>query len=138
MQKYELPYASKWYENTPETVMENDKIKILSEFLIHTDLEIKARRPDSLAVDKTPMDGLIIGIAIPGDKRKIERGEREHSESSGFEARTPELVVAGAFVVVTSNSETWTERTDVKIRAGLMQKAALPETARILRKVLEA
>ena len=44
--KNELHHELKWYEHEPDSVMENDKCKILLDFTIQTDHIIQARRPD--------------------------------------------------------------------------------------------
>ena len=49
--------------------MENDNIKILWDFNIHTDRVIEARRPDIVVVDKRNSEAVIIDIAVPGDLR---------------------------------------------------------------------
>ena len=46
-------------------------------------------------------------------------------------------VVVGALGVVRKRLDTWLDKLGITIRTGLLQKKALLETARILRKVLE-
>ena len=43
--------GSKWYEHEPESVLENEDYKILSDSSIQTDV-IEAQRPDLVVVDK--------------------------------------------------------------------------------------
>ena len=43
--------GDKWYEQEPESVLENEDYKILWDFSIHTDHVIEARRPDLVVVD---------------------------------------------------------------------------------------
>ena len=47
-----LDYVEKWYAHEPESVMENEKCKILWDFTIQTDRMIGARRPDITIVNK--------------------------------------------------------------------------------------
>ena len=58
--------GDKWYEHQPESVLENEDYKILSDFSIHADHVIEAQRPDLVVVD---MRGTceIIDFAVPGD-----------------------------------------------------------------------
>ena len=51
-----LEHAGKWYEHVPESVMENEKCKILSDFTIQTDRVIGARRPDITIFDKETIE----------------------------------------------------------------------------------
>ncbi|XP_047475423.1 uncharacterized protein LOC125029527 [Penaeus chinensis] len=51
-QKFELVGEVKWYNHRPESVMENDRVKILWDFNIQTDHVIQHRRPDIVVVYK--------------------------------------------------------------------------------------
>jgi hypothetical protein len=68
--------SKNWYDHHAEPVLENEKVKILWDFNIHTDRIIEARRPDLVVVDKQNSETLIIDIAVPGDFRVVEK-ERE-------------------------------------------------------------
>ena len=50
--KYNLKGIEKWYKPAPEGVAENEKVTILWDVMIHCDREIKARKPDIVAVNK--------------------------------------------------------------------------------------
>ena len=70
----------KWYEHAPEGVLENEEVKILWDVMIQCDREIKAKKPDIVAVKKNERSCAIIDIAIPRgirvsekEKEKIER-----------------------------------------------------------------
>ena len=41
----DLPKAEKWYEHKPESVAESDQVKILRDFKIQTDKELKHNKP---------------------------------------------------------------------------------------------
>ena len=51
--EYNINVADKWYENTPETVTENEDetCTILWDMPVHTDKEIKSNRPDIIVKD---------------------------------------------------------------------------------------
>ena len=55
----------KWYEDEPESVLENEDYKILWDFSIQTDHVIEARRPDLVVVDKKERSCKIIDFAVP-------------------------------------------------------------------------
>ena len=44
--------GDKWYEQEPESALENEDYKILWDFSIQTGHVIEARRPDFVVVDK--------------------------------------------------------------------------------------
>jgi hypothetical protein len=73
--------SKNWYAHHAEPVLENEKVKILWDFNIHTDRIIEARRPDLVVVDKQNSETLIIDIAVRGDFRVVER-ERENKQVS--------------------------------------------------------
>ena len=70
--------GDKWKEHQPESVLENEDYKILSDFSIHADQVIEAQRPDLVVVDKRGTCK-IIDFAVPGDSR-IEEKEKENIE----------------------------------------------------------
>ena len=63
--------------HVPESVLENEDIKILRAFSIHTDHVIKARRPDLVAVDKKRRTCKIINFAVSGDSRIKEKDKQK-------------------------------------------------------------
>ena len=67
--KAELERADKWYNHTPERVVENEGFKVLWDFNVQCDRMVEARRPDIIFVDKQAREAKIIDIAIPGDAR---------------------------------------------------------------------
>ena len=71
--KYNLKRSEKWYEHAPESVVENEEVKILWDVMIPCDREIKERKPDIVVVNKNERSCAIIDIAIPGDIRVSEK-----------------------------------------------------------------
>ena len=65
--KAQLERADKWYNHTPEQVIE--VCKVLWDFNVQHDRIVEARRPDIIFVDKQASEAKIIDIAIPGDAR---------------------------------------------------------------------
>ena len=72
--------GDKWYEQEPESVLENEDYTILWDFSIQTDHVIKDRRPDLVVVDKKERSCKIIDFAIPGDSR-IGETEKDKTEN---------------------------------------------------------
>ena len=67
--KNDLQHGKNWYEHNPQSVIENNKYKILWDFTIQTDNYITARRPDIVLVDKNNKTCQFIDVACPGDKK---------------------------------------------------------------------
>ena len=98
-------------------------------------------------IDKEKKEALIVDIAVPADirvaekeKEKIEKYQDLKREIKRlWKLRTVQVVpvVIGALGCVTKEFERWLENLNIEPEVGVMQKAALLGTARILRKVLE-
>ena len=54
-EKYGLERGEKWHENTPESVVENERIKIFWDVCIQYDNVIGARRPDIVIINNTAL-----------------------------------------------------------------------------------
>ena len=65
--KYGLEDSKKWYQHKVDSVVENERVKILWDFNIQTDREMKHRRPDIVVVNKEKNECTIIDVANPGD-----------------------------------------------------------------------
>jgi hypothetical protein len=65
--------SKNWFDHRAEPVIQNDNVKILWDFNIHTDRVIDARRPDIVVVVKLNSQTTIINIAVPGDYRVKEK-----------------------------------------------------------------
>ena len=146
-QKFDLVGELKWYNHKPASAIENDKVKILQDFNIQTDLVIQHRRPDIVVLYKTERKCHLINIVVPGDKM-IELKEQEkieiYSELRWEVKKIWNLsqvvvvpVVIGALGVTSKRQKDWQKKLDVKSSIELLQKAALLGTARIVRQVLE-
>ena len=73
----EVKETLKWYNDTPEKVLENASSKLLWDFQINTDHTIIASKPDIIFQDKKANKLYIIDTAIPADtnivKKRIEK-----------------------------------------------------------------
>ncbi len=142
-----LEHSEKWYEHTPDGVVESDHVKILWDINVQCDNVIPARTRDIIVIDKEKKEALIVDIAVPADirvaekeKEKIEKYQDLKREIKRlWKLRTVQVVpvVIGALGCVTKEFERWLENLNIEPEVGVMQKAALLGTARILRKVLE-
>ena len=139
-----LEHSAKWYEHTPEGVVENEAVKILWDINVQCDNVIQARRPDVIVIHKEKKQALIVDIAVPADTRiaekeleKVEKQDREIKRL--WELRCAKIVpvVIGALGSFTKDLEYWIENMDIVPEVRVLQKTALLGAARILRKVLE-
>ena len=146
-EKYGFKSNEKWYEHEPESVVENDRVKLLWDVNIQCDHIIEARRPDIVVINKQERSCLIIDIAIPGDVRvhekeieKIEKYQELKREIKRlWKLRTVQIVpvVVGALGSVTKRLREFLKKLNITIQTRFLQKTALLGTARILRKVLD-
>ena len=56
-----------WYQYNPLDVIENNKVKVLWDFPIQTDHEVRHHKPDIVVVHKETRTATIIDIAVPND-----------------------------------------------------------------------
>ena len=61
--QYDLSQPHYWWE-IPDKVNENDQVKILWDFYIHTDKHVLANQPDIVVVNKSDKRAIIIDIAL--------------------------------------------------------------------------
>ena len=78
-EKFNLEKSEKGYLHNPQTVNENVNHKIIWNMSIQCDNVIVERRPDTVIVKKMEKTAIIIDVAIPGDKRIIDK-EKEKIE----------------------------------------------------------
>ena len=81
-EKDHLEKEDKWYEHAPDSVSENDEVKLLWDVNIQCDHVIEARRPDIVVVNKQERKYTIIDIAVPADKRI---GETENEKIEKYQ-----------------------------------------------------
>ena len=138
--------SDKWYQHEPESVVENERFKVLWDFTVQTDLEIHARRPDIIIVDKNLNETIIIDVAIPVD---VNIRNKEQEKIIKYQDLAREIrkiwnvstkvipIVIGALGTVTGRLEQYLKEIGVTTRIELIQKSTLLGTARIIRQVLD-
>ena len=145
--KYDFSTAERWYEQRPEKVLESCEVKILWDFSVHTDHEIVARKPDIIVIDMTSRECHFIEITCPLDWSILEREKFKVDKCQDVKREIAKLwnvrpvvipVVVGTLGMVTNRLERFIRKIGVDASVGLLQKACLLGTIRILRRVLEA
>ena len=145
--KNRLKCNVKWYEHEPDSVVENDDIKLLWDFNIQCDNMIEARRPDIAVLHKKEKKCLIVDAVVPGDcginekeKEKIDKYQDLRREVNRlWQQKKVHVVqiVIGVLGSISKNFISFLHQLEINTNLGELQKAALLGTARILRKVLE-
>ena len=138
--------GDKWYENEPESVLENEDYKILWDFSIQTDHVIEARRPDLVVVDKKERSCKIIDFAVPGDSRieekdkdKIEKYQdlgREFQKIWNVKVKVRPSVV-GSLGAIPKQFGNKLKQIGITGETAQVERIVLLGTARIFPKVLE-
>ena len=144
--KFKFDYTNKWYMHNPASVLENYTHKLLSDFDIHTDHLISARRLNLIINNKKKRTCKIVDFAVPADHR-IKLKECEKKDKYLDLARelkklwkilvTIIPVVIGAFATVSKGLLKGLEDFEVGGWVETIQTTTLLRTARILRRVLE-
>ena len=146
-QKFGLIGEVKWYYHKPAIVVENDRIKILSDFNIQADHVIQHRKPDIVVLYKNERKCHFIDIAVPGDKRTELKEQEKIYNYTELRQEVKKIwdlsqvvvvpVVIGAPRVTSKRFKDWLEKLNIKSSVELLQKPALLGTAKIVRQVLE-
>ena len=142
----DLPYAEKWYEHKPESVTENERVKILWDFKIQTDKELKHNKPDIVILDKQKRTCMIIDVACPFDIRIQEKEKEKIERYNDLKWELMRIwncskvkvipIIIGALGTVSKSFKGWLSTISSNITFGILQKACLLGTARTLRIVL--
>ena len=145
--KYDIQRDDKWYDHKPEGVIENQRAKILWDFMIQCDHQIEHRKPDIVLIEKESKQCWIIDIACPADNKECDKEgmKKDRYDRLSFEIKqlwsmkkvTVIPIIVGTLRTVSKDLENHIEQLGITIRLEHLQKTALLGTARILRKVLE-
>ena len=141
-----IEVSKKWYQHESETVVENEKSKILWDMNMQTDHVIEVRRPDMVVIDKAKNHWQIIDFAVPYGSR-VEQKVLEKKEKYQNLARelkkiwnmkaTVTPVVIGALGAIPKKLKKGLQDLGIETKIVELRKSAVIHTARILRKVLE-
>ena len=72
-EKFNLEKSEKLYLHNPQTVSENVNGKLISDINMQYDNVTVERRPDIVIVNKIEKTAIIIDVAVPWDKRIIDK-----------------------------------------------------------------
>ena len=128
----------------PEPVQENERCKLLWDFIKQTDKVLEHRRPDIVVIDKEKKECIIIDLAVPEDQNITakEQGKitkyhdlRIEVEKQWGEKAVVVPIAVGALGTVSKELEKHLKRIDIPPVVPCLQKAALLGTAFVLRRV---
>ena len=136
----------RWYDHTPEPVLESEKVKILWDFKIQTDHKLEHNRPDIVVMNKVNKVCHIIDIACPFDTRVSKKEQEKVEVYQDLKREITRLwkcqativpIVIGALGTLPKGLQKCLRELEMKDSTELLQRAALLGSARILRKVLD-
>ena len=145
--KYGIVVNDKWYQHQVEGVMENDKAKILWDFMIQCDREICHRKPDIVVIDKDKNECIIIDVACPGDHNILKKRNEKIDKYSELRLEISRLwnkktsivpIVIGALGSIPKGLQTYLKQLEIHHNIDTLQKSVLLGTANIIRKVLSS
>jgi len=141
-----LDHAEKWYEHRPDTVTENDKVKLIWDMKIQTDKVIEHSRPDIILMNKNTRELKIIDVACSFDTRVNEKEQEKITKYQDLKWELKRIwncrnvmiipIVIGALGTISKSFFSWLEKVSPNVHFGMMQKACLLGTARIMRYAL--
>ena len=139
--------STSWFLHYAEKVLENDRYKILWDFLIQCDRTIQACKPDLVLVDKRNKEAIIVDVAVPKDRlvadREVEKVQkyqelrREIQRIWGLSKVSVVPIVIGALGGVTDKLPEYLSRLTKRISLSQLQKTVLFSSSNILRTILD-
>ena len=144
-QKFGISVSEKWYQHHPEAIMENEDVKILWDFMIQCDREIKHRKPDIVVVNKKTNECQIIDVACPSDINLIGKKNEKLRNYKELRLEIARLwdkkttiipIIIGALGSIPDDLDEKLNSIGVKYNINVLQKSVLLGTANILRQVL--
>ena len=135
---------TKLYKYNPEPILENDSTKILWNFMIHTDREIRHNKPDITLMDKEARIVYLIDVAVPNAEnitRKINEKITNYNDLA-IEikqlwnvrmVKTIPIIIGACGEIHEKFEKSITEKLDIEINVKEIQHIVLLSTANISR-----
>ena len=127
-------------------MIENENFKILWDFSIQTDKEIRANRPDIIFVDKREQTVLFIDVTIPNDHNILEKRLEKIKKYTDLGIEIKQLwnmqrvdivpIVIGCTGVVDNSFVRYLGKITAEINVFELQKIVLLNTCYIVRRFL--
>ena len=121
-EKFNLEKSEKLYLHNPQTVSENVNGKLISDINMQCDNVIVERRPDIVIVNKMEKTAIIIDVAVPWDKRIIDKEKEKIEKYQNIKREILRLwnlkkidLITVALGSVTKNFEKYLDKIGIKI-----------------------
>lgn len=143
---FNVPVPEKYYEYTPEKVVNTNDVTLMWDVPIITDREIHANRPDIVVHNKKEKSCMLIDVSIPNDANVMLKETEKLSKYKDLQIEVSRMwnakttivpVIVGALGTVKKGHDRSLHQLPGQPNAQEVQKIALLGTAHILRKVLD-
>ena len=121
-EKFNLEKSEKLYLHNPQTVSENVNGKLISDINMQCDNVTVERRPDIVIVNKMEKTAIIIDVAVPWDKRIIDKEKEKIEKYQNIKREILRLwnlkkidLITVALGSVTKNFEKYLDKIGIKI-----------------------
>ncbi|XP_067944947.1 uncharacterized protein [Watersipora subatra] len=145
MEDKSIETIRKLNESKTEAVLENEKVKLLWDFNVHTDKVIEARRPDLILINKETKQCHVIDTAIPGDAKVVQKEDEKIGKSKELRFEMNKLwkvktkmipIVIVALGTILMRDIAYLAEVGVNMSFETIQKTAILGTAHIMRTML--
>lgn len=143
--KFGIDVTEKWYQHEPEGVVENERVKILWDFMIQCDRDIEHRRPDIVVVNKEANTCQLIDVACPSDTNLVNKRNEKLRKYKDLRLEVARLwdkrtsivpVIIGALGSIPHDIDKYLKQLEIQYNLNILQHSVLLGTANILRQVL--
>lgn len=143
--EYGIKVHEKWYEHSPDPVIDTPDITILWDTQVHTDRTILANKPDIIVKNKKLRTCILIDVAIPSDYNITQKEAEKRLKYKDLQIEIQRLwhmktvivpVVIGATGLISHSTCQAIKELPGSHNLMTMQKTVVLSTAHIVRKVL--
>ena len=119
---FNLPHTEKWYEHTPQQVIESTEITILWDVIINVDRNIEANRPDTIK-NFEENTCIMIDATVPADKHISLKEFQKLSKYKNLKTEVTKMgklktksipVVTGALGIIKKGTQNFIDQTPGK------------------------
>ena len=139
--KFGIDVAEKWYQHEPEGVVENERVKILWDFMIQCDRDIEHRRPDIVVVNKEANTCQLIDVACPSDTNLVNKRNEKLRKYKDLRLEVARLwnkrtsivpVIIGALGSIPHDIDKYLKQLEIQYNLNILQHSVLLGTGNIL------
>ena len=145
--RYRFSNTAKWYEHTPEKVLESDNVQILWDFSVQTSCKLEHNKPGISIVDRQTGECHTIDAAHSFNTRVKKKEQEKVKQYHKLKIEIKRLwqckkvvvipIIIEALGTISKGFRTWIRKIQMEDNYDSMQKVWLLGTAKIIRKVLD-